>query len=111
MGHTGAVDLVDKGNGKAEEPSPLPTLNLSAGIAIPSKTNGGNGGNGKAHEAGSPRGNGGARPFAMNETVPTYAARGAGRLVRVHIQRTQDADEDIRRMRDLVQSSSQRRGK
>lgn len=86
-----------------ETPSSLPTLNLSAGISIPSKSGSGNGGNGgKAHETGSSKGNGGVQPPANREPVPTYAPRGAGRLVRVHIQRSQDGEEDIRRMRDLV---------
>jgi DNA polymerase III subunit alpha len=92
-----------EGEGEADPPSPLPTLNLSAGLTIPSKANIGNGINGgNADEAGSAQGNGGAQPAATHEPVPTYAARGAGRSVRVRIQRSHDADEDIRRMRDLV---------
>lgn len=84
-------------SGKSKTPSPLPTLNLGAGIAVPSKGNGG-----KPREQLSPRGNGGAETQSPPGPVPTFGARGAGRLLRVHIQRTQDADEDIRRMRELV---------
>lgn len=89
--------------GEPLPPAPLPSLNLSAGIAIPSKSNGGNGGNGgKAVQAAPLMANGSGRPDNVPEPLTTYGPRGSGRLVRVHISRSHDPEEDIRRMRDLV---------
>jgi hypothetical protein len=97
------IEPVGENHEEPPPPAPLPSLNLSAGIAIPSKNDSGNGGNGgKPAGAGSPRGNGGVHPAHAGEVVPTYAARGSGRLVRVHIHRSHDSDEDIRRMRELL---------
>lgn len=96
-------DLASGNKEAPPPPAPLPSLNLSAGITIPSKNNGGNGGNGgQALKPTPPRGNGGAHLADVREPVPTYAARGLGRLVRVHINRSHDSEEDIRRVRELV---------
>jgi DNA polymerase III subunit alpha len=93
---------------------PLPELKLNAGITIPSKANGGDdASNGKAEDhaknggahAGSKRGNGNTPPArpTPREARPLYAAPPAGgRLLRVRIRRSNDADLDVQRMRGLV---------
>ncbi len=89
-----------------EPPAPLPELNLASGIKIPSKTAMGNGGNradSKPNNLPPARYSGVAPAVAAREPMPTYATRiEGGRVLRVRIRRSSDAEDDIRRMRELI---------